>query len=82
MTDDDRRTATVAIRTARLADAMLNHAHVLTPDPVEQAGTLLTAAFVLIERNVGKEMAAEYLTAMIKPQLADWRGTPRHDLVP
>ena len=82
MTDDDRRTATVAIRTARLADAMLNHAHVLTPYPVEQAGTLLTAAFVLIERQVGKEMAAAYLRGMIAPQLADWEGAPRHDQVP
>lgn len=82
MNNDNRRTAAVAIRTARLADDMLKHVHVLTPDPVEQTGALLTAAFVMIERNVGKDLAADYLTAMIKPQLTDWRGAPRHDLVP
>lgn len=81
MTQDDRRTASVAIRTARLADAMLKHAHVLTPDPVEQAGLLLTSAFVLIERQVGQKMAAAYLFGLIEPQLAEWQNQPLHGTV-
>lgn len=81
MTHDDRRTASVAIRAARLADDMLKHVHVLTPDPVEQAGSLLTAAFVLIERHAGRDMAAAYLKGLIEPQLAEWCGQTLHETV-
>lgn len=79
MNDDERRMAAVSVRNARLADDLLKHTHLLTVQPVEKVGALLTAAFVLIEREVGREMAAAYLQGMVEPQLADWQGMTLHD---
>ncbi len=81
MTDDDRRMAAVSIRAARLAQDMLKHAHILTPNTVEQAAALLTAVFVVIEREVGREMATPYLMGLVEPQLADWQGKALHPTV-
>lgn len=70
MTNEQARS--LAERNEDLTRDMLRHAHLVTSDPTEQALALLTAATVLIERDVGRAMAPVTLWALVEPTLADW----------
>lgn len=56
-----------------LARQMLKHAHLLTPDPVEQIAGLLTAATTVIEMAFGAAQSAEILTMMTEPSVKAWQ---------
>lgn len=72
MTDDDRALADMAERNREAAAGLLKHAHLFSPDPTEQAVALITAATVLIEREVGTGMASAALMALVEPSLRAW----------
>lgn len=55
-----------------LSKEMLRLAHLTTPDADEQAVALITAATVIIERQVGRGLAGAALSALIYPTLAGW----------
>ena len=73
MTDRDRYNATIA-RNVQLSTGMLALAQFVTPDLDEQAGALITAATVIIERKVGRGLAPAALHALLAPTIADWAG--------
>lgn len=52
---------------------LIGLAAVLTPTALEQAALLITAATVIIEREVGPAMAGAGLMALVEPSLTDWR---------
>jgi hypothetical protein len=56
-----------------LARQMMKHAHLLTPDPVEQIAGLLTAATTVIEMAFGAARSAEVLTMMTEPSVKAWQ---------
>lgn len=64
-------------RNIAVTEDMLRHAHIVTPDRAEQIGALITAAIVLIEREVGREAASSLLIALVNPTLADWQAAAR-----
>ena len=57
---------------ADIANDLIERAHLLTPDAAQQAMALITAATVVIERDVGRALATGVLAALIAPTLADW----------
>lgn len=68
MTDDHARAA----RNEAHTNAALAMANFITSDPTEQVAAMLTAATVLIEREVGKDMAPAALGALLEPTVAGW----------
>lgn len=68
----DNQTSELVHRNAELCQDMLRHAHLVTGDTTEQIGAMLTAATVLIEREVGRALAPSLLMAIIQPTLEDW----------
>jgi len=67
-------------RNKALAKDMLRQAHIMTPDRAEQIGALITAATVLIEREVGRQAAPGLLIALVGPTLAEWQTVDRSRL--
>ncbi|MFZ2997274.1 hypothetical protein [Sphingobium sp.] len=61
-------------RNKALAEDMLRQAHLVSPDAAEQIGAMMTAATVLIEREVGRLAAPGLLVALIGPTLAEWQA--------
>lgn len=59
-----------------LTRQMIDQARLVTPDASQQAMAMLTAAVVLIEREVGRDHAPATLQAMLEPTLADWGAQP------
>lgn len=55
-----------------MARDLMDRAHILSPDPAEKAAALITAATVIIERDVGRALAPGALMALIAPTIADW----------
>lgn len=61
-------------RNKAVTEDMLRQAHIVTPDRAEQIGALITAATVLIEREVGRKAASGLLIALVGPTLAEWQS--------
>lgn len=57
-----------------LARDLIAHATVGNDDPIWRASALLTAATVLIEREVGDRMATAALSALLEPTLLQWHA--------
>ncbi len=76
LTDDHE----IAARTAGHAQGVLALLDLITRDPTEQAAALITAASVVIERDVGHALAPSALAALIEPTMSDWtrRNGPAH----
>lgn len=64
-------------RNVAVTEDILRHAHIITPDRAEQIGALITAATVLIEREVGRQEASGLLIALVSPTLSEWQATDR-----
>ncbi|MCP3732027.1 hypothetical protein M9978_16500 [Sphingomonas sp. MG17] len=69
------------LRQTKMAAALTDKARLLTPDPVEQVGALLTAAAIEIERRVGHEEAHVFLLAMLNPIITAWAAPTAADTV-
>ena len=70
---------TDGIEVKTLARELLGYTAVIGGDPNMQAAALITAATVIIEREVGTAMAPYALKALVDPTLADWA---RHQPAP
>lgn len=66
--------AAIGERNRALTVDMLKQAHLVTNDASEQAMALITAATVLIEREVGTAMAPAALMALVEPSLQMWEA--------
>lgn len=75
--DEQSSLAAQVQRNQAVTEDMLRQAHLVTPDRVEQIGALVTAATVLIEKEVGREAASALLIALVNPTLADWQAAAR-----
>ncbi|KEZ20095.1 hypothetical protein CP98_01300 [Sphingobium yanoikuyae] len=64
-------------RNQAVTEDILRQVHLITPDRAEQIGALVTAATVLIEKEVGREAAPALLIALVNPTLADWQAAAR-----
>lgn len=76
-TDEHSSLAAQVQRNQAVTKDMLRQVHLVTPDRVEQIGALVTAATVLIEKEVGREAASALLIALVSPTLADWQAAAR-----
>lgn len=70
MTTDTEKAAHLT----EITKGLLEHLHLLTPDPAEKAAALTTALAVVIERAVGAPRASGELMALLAPQLSEWCG--------
>ena len=68
LTDDTEMSA----RMRKQGEAVLALLPLIAQDPTEQAAALLVAAAVVIERAVGRDLAAPAMMALIEPSLAEW----------
>lgn len=71
LTDDHE----IAARTTGHTEGVLALLDLITRDPTEQAAALITAASVIIERDVGRDLAGSALCALIGPTLAQWKAS-------
>jgi hypothetical protein len=63
-------------RNLALTTDVLRQVHLVTVDRSEQIGALITAATVLIEKEVGASAAGAMLEKMIAPSLEAWSVSP------
>ncbi len=75
--DETADTLAQVERNRAVTEDMLRQAHIVTPHRAEQIGALITAATVLIEREVGRQAAPGLLIALVSPTMADWQAAAR-----
>jgi hypothetical protein len=68
LTDDQE----IAERNAANTRAALALADFITTDPTEKAAALITAATIIIEREVGRALAPAALAALTEPTVVGW----------